>query len=355
MSLNKKYVTTFAPLVIGLALVYTMVVMFMWRPSSTTGLASTQIDCPTQLASINNSSSNSATFNQRPKIAILLSYSGDVRDMSIERHSRVYIESVISKQEYARRHGYAFFLDSVIDQSRPHWGRLVTAYSILNSMPWIEWIMYMDIDTIIMDPSQNLEDLILKPYLRPTSGEARSQAASSNGTRITDMPPKDYQEIDFIGKTDCSGRPLNNGVYFIRNTNWTVSMLKKTFNDRTDYVTKVRRPGVQDAMTNTLLSYTRAEARHFLMGPKQATYNKFTKVCTGDPQGKDHWYEDGDFVIHFAGVVNREDMWAYYIRKMYSTNPSSLHYMLNELDTKWSGTAKWVSDMKELAKKIPAQ
>ncbi|KAI9197063.1 galactosyl transferase GMA12/MNN10 family-domain-containing protein [Polychytrium aggregatum] len=346
-----------------------LIVSLYWVTLSVATLApypSSVVDSAESDAEPADCESSTRTPPALPKIAILVSDSSDTRDRSLERHSRVYVESVQLKEDYAKRHGYAFFIDSVIDKSRPHWGRLGTAYTIMNTMPWIEWILYMDVDTMIMEPDLSLEDLLLRPYMRPnlqpsTTENDRSRRDQPQDDqsviqgapvrfRVHAVPPRNYQEIDFIAKSDCTGRPLNNGVYFMRNSNWTIRMLEHVFNDRTDYAGTVQRPGVQDAMTNVLMAYPPAETRHFIMGPKEATFNKYTEICTDDEDAEDHWYRKGDFALHLAGIVNREELWTYYIRMLYQRYPLVLHQMLAALKTKWFGRAPWVEELESMVK-----
>ncbi|KAI9197061.1 galactosyl transferase GMA12/MNN10 family-domain-containing protein [Polychytrium aggregatum] len=270
-----------------------------------------------------------------PRIALLVSYSGDIRNYALQKHPRMYVESVQMKREYARKHGYALFLDGVIDKSRPHWGRVGTAYTIMNTMPSIEWILYMDVDTMIMEPELSLEDLILAPYMRGANG--------SEPVTIRSTPPRPYQDIDFIGKQDCEGRPLNNGVYFMRNSEWTIQVLGKIFNDRTDYNATVHRPGVQDAMTNVLTGLPWAEQRHFFVSPPDASFNRFaTDSCPWDEFRSRHFFRDGEFLLHFAGSASRDTAWGTFARKVYERYPDLLHRVVAGLRTEWTGDAEWL-------------
>ncbi|KAI9197060.1 galactosyl transferase GMA12/MNN10 family-domain-containing protein [Polychytrium aggregatum] len=287
--------------------------------------------------SFSNSLPNGDTL-QMPKIAIVLSFSGDVRELSLKKQKRIIVESVQMKREYARKHGYALFLDGVIDESRPYWGRVGTAYTIMNTMPSIEWILYMDVDTMIMEPELSLEDLILAPYMRGANG--------SEPVTIRSTPPRPYQDIDFIGKQDCEGRPLNNGVYFMRNTDWSATLLKTIYNDRFNY-SLINVPGVQNSMTTALTSLPFGQKRYFFMSPKEATFNRFgPDGCLGYDLRGLHVYRSGDFLVHFAGSPHRDLYWARFSEQLYLIKPWFLKVVVAGIQSDWIDTAPWFEDIK---------
>ena len=97
-------------------------------------------------------------------------------------------ESTANKQAYADLHGYDLIVDEdIVDKSRPaSWSKLLAMRKYL---PNYDFVLYIDIDTIIMNPDRRLEDIVDFNY-------DQMLAADKNG--------------------------LNCGVWMLRNTPWTL-------------------------------------------------------------------------------------------------------------------------------------
>ena len=65
---------------------------------------------------------------------------------------------------YAKRHGYKLINgNSLIDASRgAAWSKL---YAMEQSLPNFDYVMYMDMDAVIMNMDKNLERLSMIPIL----------------------------------------------------------------------------------------------------------------------------------------------------------------------------------------------
>jgi hypothetical protein len=156
---------------------------------------------------------------------------------------------------YARRHGYqALVAREILDSARhPAWSKLLLIEQFLVNHPDCDWLMWIDADAVITNPAQRLEDFV-------------------------------DEDVDFVVGKDRSANPINTGVFFIRNCEAALQMLRLAY-------TKVQflhhpcweQPAVTEALrecSGTLR--TRVVSRRL--------FNSFFDE-----------YEKGDFIIHFAG------------------------------------------------------
>ena len=109
--------------------------------------------------------------------------------------------SLKNKQAYAELHGYSFYLSRSedIDRSRPApWRKVLDIKKLLKSY---EYVMYVDLDTVILDENIKLESII---YANEKTMNA-----------------------DFIMTKDPHGP--NSGVFFARRSEWTMSFLDQWY------------------------------------------------------------------------------------------------------------------------------
>ena len=208
-------------------------------------------------------------------------------------------ESTANKQAYADLHGYDLIVDEdIVDKSRPaSWSKLLAMRKYL---PNYDFVLYIDIDTIIMNPDRRLEDIVDFNY-------DQMLAADKNG--------------------------LNCGVWMLRNTPWTLWFIDEMW--------------AQDQLVapktwNMLFKYEQ-RAFHFLYQstiwrsvvkgeayPKANTVRARTKAlnaCVFNSQPA--FYVNGDLLVHLAGLKGTvKCMWfRYYYKiarlKMHSKGPVS--------------------------------
>lgn len=104
-------------------------------------------------------SSTTDQTSKRLKLAILMDITPDRINGSIVR------VSVANKRNYAKRHGYEFLLDTMIDKSRSAaWSRIVTAHSAMHTRPDIEWFWCLDMDAFILEKHIDIYDQVIKKY-----------------------------------------------------------------------------------------------------------------------------------------------------------------------------------------------
>ena len=180
--------------------------------------------------------------------------------------------SVANKQAYADKHGYDMIYDEkIVDISRPaSWSKLLAMRKYL---PKYDFLFYVDVDTIIINFEAKLEDIV------------------------------DY-EYDQILAADKNG--LNCGVWMIRNTEWSLWFLDEMWSQSQ----------LVEAAPWQMLFHFEQRAFHYLYQTniwrkkvggeefeKANTVRARTKVvnaCVFNSQLA--FYEDGDFLIHLAGL-----------------------------------------------------
>jgi hypothetical protein len=204
-----------------------------------------------------------------PRIAVMTTATENNKDLSGGEYGpearAVYEEaskaSVKEKMEYCARHGYHLhvFTDTV-EGRNTGWYRFPAMLSLFSKY---DWILHVDLDTVILDHSVRLEQ-----FLDPSH--------------------------DLIVGVDENG--INNGVFFMRNSTWNRMLMAEAW-------TLTQRPAVgwyyyeQSAIMQ--LMKLDGVRNHMKLVPQQQfnSYLSGTAFPTGDSQ---------PFLVHFAG---REDKW----------------------------------------------
>lgn len=119
--------------------------------------------------------------------------------------------SIDNKLRYARRHGYKFFVDTRSrDDSRPvAWSKVLTMLQYLGEA---DWLMWMDCDTLVMNPKRRIEDLL------PHAGDGFTDSAA------------EADSVHMVVSRDAL--MVNTGVFLLRNCDWSRRMLKAMYRDQ---------------------------------------------------------------------------------------------------------------------------
>jgi len=163
---------------------------------------------------------------------------------------------------YAKRHGYdAVVATASIDASRPPaWSKLLLIERYLTENPDCVWLMWIDADAVITNPTQRLEDLV-------------------------------DDEVDFLVAEDLAPRPINTGVFLVRNCPAALEMLRRAY-DKGKYTFHPmwEQPALAEALRECFdIVRIRVVSRRLL--------NSLT-----------HEHQKGDFIIHFAGASAEEKL-----------------------------------------------
>lgn len=156
---------------------------------------------------------------------------------------------------YARRHHYqAVIARETLDAARhPAWSKLLLIEQFLVNHPSCRWLMWIDADAVITDPTRRLEDLV-------------------------------DDSVDFLVAEDVPPSPINTGVFFVRNCPAVIDMLRLAYT-KVKYLHHANweQPAVAEAMLEC------SDTMRSRVVPRRR-FNSFFEE-----------YEQGDFVIHFAG------------------------------------------------------
>ena len=142
-------------------------------------------------------------------------------------------------QLYASLHGYVLYqfefdsdlvenLESGmnrIDRNKFFWKIL----AVRNVVEKFKWVLWMDCDAFFMDPARTIDSLILM-YAHNSSLPFKPMGTDNELIKQTLNPTKQDHDvqIDLLITVDSTG--LNNGVWLMRNSTWSVQFLSKWWN-----------------------------------------------------------------------------------------------------------------------------
>ncbi|CAN5493129.1 hypothetical protein BH11PLA2_BH11PLA2_22540 [soil metagenome] len=164
---------------------------------------------------------------------------------------------------YCRRHGYSFCRrrDGFRNDRPPAWSKVDFILEYLQSFNYVVW---MDIDVLIMDESVKLESLL-------TSKETQ-------------------WDILVAEEVFPHRRSINSGVMIIRNSLFSRQFFETVKSSQCDPNDRL----YEQRIINTLMSHRRVARRVAL-----ARQQEFNSMLLNDT------FRPGDFLLHFAGVRNR--------------------------------------------------
>ena len=205
-----------------------------------------------------------AAVNSKPRFAILT--------LCDAKTGYICTASAANKRRYAELHGYDLIVATeVADRTRPAaWSKIL---EVRKYLPAYDWLMFIDVDTLIMNPNVRLED-------------------------IAD------DSVDQIIGADHNG--VNSGVWMVKNTPWMMWFLDELW--------------AQEHLVrgNYLFHYEQRAFHHLFQTvpwsrqksvkgqkpyPGAATVRAHSKIvnqCVFNSLLP--WYVSGDFVLHFAGL-----------------------------------------------------
>lgn len=270
----------------GLMLWYLHTVTYVWQ---STTLANELYPITRTMCLVDNKQIDSVTPHVSPgnKIGVLFLFDDRDGTWNAPLMSRM----LQNRQAYCKKYGYiAINANNLIDKSRPPaWSKLLAIEKHLSTGKY-DYILYMDMDVVIMNFSISLETFV--EASRP--------------------------EADLIMTEDWGG--LNTGIWFARNSSWTKWFLLKAWDQR-QLMNKYSKDGIPhpfeyEQRAVHFLSQSRVWkerklpkydgnaseiARHIHVLPQCAfnSYSMHPLAWKGSRQVSQ--YVTGDFLIHFAG------------------------------------------------------
>lgn len=210
-----------------------------------------------------------------------------------EKYQKAVMPGFINKQAYCEEHGYDFYyVTESLDPSRyPAWSKILIIQQILADYDWVFWT---DADSLIMNPSIAVEQLVDDRYFLVIC-----------------------KQIDGT---------INSGQFLIKNT-----PLSFQFLDRIYAPDMLHKGWIEQGAVIEILN-TPPYAQNVLILHQRA----FNSICPKRWANvlHDAHYHDGDFILHFAMSPNVDTLatymedWFRYLRlheaKIRSTKPTQL-------------------------------
>ena len=187
-----------------------------------------------------------------------------------------------NKQHYATKHGYTLLnaSDLVDIQRPPAWSKILAAQDALQGN--CDWVFWMDPDSLIMAQETRIEEIL-------PAGEG----------------------IDLVITRDATG--FNAGMWMVRKSDWSTEFLKEWWSMTTFIRQKGdTKSGDNDAL-KALLADEKKREEHVYVAP-QCAMNSYPWTVSFKSWGRYLWdkkvimdglYEEGDFILHFAGVDDK--------------------------------------------------
>lgn len=180
----------------------------------------------------------------------------------------------LNKRDYADKHGYKFvarsreFAQQAMrpDQRRTVWGKIDVIQKVL---PKVEWLFWLDMDAVIMNPDISIDDLL-------NTLKARYSGTADEFDR----------NIDFIIVRPGTDKMINAGVFLIKNTPWSFDFLKDVQEQESWYR---QGPSYEQGAMWDVMRKEKYMHRTLYLNRENHVFNTFPK-----------FYEQDDFIVHFA-------------------------------------------------------
>lgn len=196
--------------------------------------------------------------------------------------------------------GYSlFFVDLSkyrIRGASPVWSKALILSDAFEQYPEAKWAWWLDVDAIIMNLSIPLTEHLLSPAILSTrlrKGEEYPLYTPGDTKQFTLHLPStpNPNEINLIISSDYNG--LNAGSFFLRRSAWTSLFLSWWIDPL--YITAGFATQEQEALRH-MMEHHKGIREHVGIIP-QRLINSYPYV----PHREDMEWQEGDFVVHFAG------------------------------------------------------
>lgn len=189
-----------------------------------------------------------------------------------ENAGYICMASAANKRRYADLHGYDFIVSTqVADSSRPAaWSKIL---EVRKHLPNYDWLLFIDVDTLIMNPAVRLEDLA-------------------------------DEKVDQVIAADHNG--INSGVWLVKNSEWSMFFLDELWAQehlvRGPYLFHYEQRAFHHLFqTEPWSKQGSVRGRQQYAGAAAVReHSKIVNQCVFNSLLP--WYVSGDFVVHFAGL-----------------------------------------------------
>jgi len=134
-----------------------------------------------------------------------------------------------NRKDYCDYHGYIYeFINiSNYDLAGAHavWKKIPAIVEAFNKHPDAQWVFWLDLDAIIMTPTQDLNSLILSKEAMKKAIDAGSSHHGGNWSPWGTFQPRelDFENTDLLIAQDHNG--VNAGSFLIRRSKYTQFLL----------------------------------------------------------------------------------------------------------------------------------
>jgi hypothetical protein len=205
---------------------------------------------------------------------------GDVTLVTIATPNRALFADTTERNQraYAYRHGYNFAkFTRTLDASRPEeWSKIKALYNVLRNPDFAQskWLLWIDDDIMITNPTINLESFIAEHAGEDTQIIIAQDAYSHRGV------------------------PINNGIFLIRNSDWSKDFLRRVWIAGADKRYLTRGTSLLEQQTMTYL--LDGEPERVAILPTRAM-NSFLRDRSYHDSDDKVW-APGDFAAHATGM-----------------------------------------------------
>ena len=229
-------------------------------------------------------------------------------------------KAIENKAWYTDKHGYDLYIeDKILDKDRPRcWSKIKILLKLLDRD--YDYVFWSDIDTLILNGDIRVEDIIESYQSANQTGQWGSFLTNKDiifGSEWT--PDSDYDPIEWDDHIKEGDKELNCGNIIIKNTKWS----KKFFRDvyaQTQFIKEEWPWGTEQRAVMHLIAGQRpcVPRKIYRNMKKHVAFldqHVMNSYCDyGNPNFNEtyHIYKEGDWIMHLAGVPNRDhffDMW----------------------------------------------
>ncbi|KAF2423289.1 hypothetical protein EJ08DRAFT_596244 [Tothia fuscella] len=209
----------------------------------------------------------------------------------------IILQTSMNRKQYCAYHGYNYHFVNIsqfdLEGAHPVWKKIPAIVDAFNTYPEAQWVFFLDLDAIIMNPKQDLNTLTLSHPGMQKSLDFGRQFTGSERTPLGVYMPSErdahLQDIDMLIAQDHNG--INAGSFFLRRskyTQWLLDMWSDPFFMKMDWAGKE-----QDTLLHFIKHHRTFREHVGLL--KQRVANAY-------PEGGDEmrWQKD-DLVVHLAG------------------------------------------------------
>jgi hypothetical protein len=183
-------------------------------------------------------------------------------------------KALASKKQYADRHGYTYIQgdEAYWDRDRPiSWSKVPFLLKHLEKMEDGEILWLSDADVYITNPSLNFEEHVMPLFL---------------------------DSFDMLMANDACGH-INAGNIIMRNSPWLRDFWKRVY-QQTDVIYHI---WWENAGILKLMETNESDQKKILVTQQHKRFNAYLMGLDNEPK-----WEQGDFLVHFAGVYDAKKM-----------------------------------------------